>query len=110
VQANGLIRYEFALGSNLQMGIQANFKYTDDMYRDAFNDPYNLSDSYSTVDARVWISDAAGNWEAAVWAKNLTDEEYTEQAFNFVGLSGLANQLYGPPQVIGASLSYFFGN
>jgi outer membrane receptor protein involved in Fe transport len=45
-----------------------------------------------------------------VWAKNLTDEEYTEQAFNFVGLSGLANQLYGPPQVIGASLSYFFGN
>jgi|TARA_B000000565_G_scaffold59301_1_gene39346 iron complex outermembrane receptor protein len=110
VQANGLIRYEFAVGSNLQMGIQANFKYTDDMYRDAFNDPYNLSDSYSTVDARVWISDAAGNWEAAVWAKNLTDEEYTEQAFNFVGLSGLANQLYGPPQVIGASLSYFFGN
>ncbi len=33
-----------------------------------------------------------------------------EQAFNFVGLSGLANQLYGSPQVIGASLSYFFGN
>ena len=110
VQANGLIRYEFAVGSNLQMGVQASFKYTDDMYRDAFNDPYNLSDSYSTVDARVWISDAAGNWEAAVWAKNLTDEEYTEQAFNVVGLSGLANQLYGPPQVIGASLSYFFGN
>ena len=33
-----------------------------------------------------------------------------QQAFNFVGLSGLANQLYSPPQVIGASLSYLFGN
>ena len=90
--------------------MQANFKYTDDMYRDAFNDRYNLTDGYSTVDARIWLGDSAGNWEAALWAKNLTDEEYTEQAFNFVGLTGLANQLYGPRRVIGASLSYFFNN
>lgn len=110
VQANGLVRYEFAVGSNLLMGIQGNFKYTDDMYRDAFNDPFNLTGSYTTVDARAWLSDAGGNWEAAVWAKNLTDEEYVEQAFNFVDLSGLANQLYGSPQMIGVSLSYFFGN
>lgn len=110
VQANGLVRYEFAFGSDRQIGLQANFKYTDDMYRDAFNDRYNLTDGYSTVDARIWLGDSAGNWEAALWAKNLTDEEYTEQAFNFVGLTGLANQLYGPRRVIGASLSYFFNN
>jgi iron complex outermembrane receptor protein len=37
VQATGLIRYEFEVGSNMLAGIQGNFKYTDDMFRDAFN-------------------------------------------------------------------------
>jgi iron complex outermembrane receptor protein len=109
VQATGLIRYEFDVGSNMQMGFQGNFKYTDDMFRDAFNDPYNFTDSYTTVDARVWLAGSNGKWEAALWAKNLTDEEYTEQAFNFVDLTGLANHLYGAPQTYGVTFTYFAG-
>ena len=62
VQANGLIRYEFAVGSYLQIVIQENFKYTVDLYRDEFNDTYNLSDSYTTVYASVWIIYAEGKW------------------------------------------------
>jgi iron complex outermembrane receptor protein len=109
VQATGLIRYEFEVGSNMQMGLQSNFKYTDDMFRDAFNDPYNFTESYTTVDARVWLAGNNGKWEAALWAKNLTDEEYTEQAFNFVDLTGMANHLFGAPRMYGITFTYFAG-
>ena len=110
VQYNGLVRYEFSLGSNLLGGIQSNFKYTDDMFRDAFNDPFNLTESYTTVDARAWIASQNGKWEAALWAKNIGDEEYVEQAFNFIDLTGLANQLYGSPRTYGVTFTYFAGN
>ena len=107
-QATGLLRYEFPVGS-MRMGLQGNFKYTDDMFRDAFNDPFNHSDSYTTVDARIWIGSESGSWELALWGKNLSDEQYTEQAFNFVDLTGLANQLYGSPLTYGLTYSYFAG-
>ena len=108
-QATGLLRYEFPVG-NMRMGLQGNFKYTDDMFRDAFNDPFNHSDSYTTVDARAWIASESGSWELALWGKNLSDEQYTEQAFNFLDLTGLANQLYGSPLTYGLTYSYFAGN
>ena len=107
-QATGLLRYEFPVG-NMRMGLQGNFKYTDDMFRDAFNDPFNHSDSYTTVDARAWIASESGSWELALWGKNLSDEQYTEQAFNFVDLTGLANQLYGSPLTYGLTYTYFAG-
>ena len=109
-QANGLIRYEFGVGSNLTGGVQANFKHTDDMFRDAFNDPFNFTDSYTTTDARVWVGSENGKWEAALWAKNIGDEEYVEQAFNFIDITGLANQLYGAPRTYGITFTYFAGN
>jgi len=108
MQATGLLRYEFPVGG-MRMGLQGNFKYTDDMFRDAFNDPFNHSDSYTTVDARVWIGPESGSWELALWGKNLSDEQYTEQAFNFLDLTGLANQLYGSPLTYGLTYTYFAG-
>ena len=108
-QATGLLRYEFSVG-NMRMGLQGNFKYTDDMFRDAFNDPFNHSDSYTTVDARAWIASESGSWELALWGKNLSDEQYTEQAFNFLDLTGLANQLYGSPLTYGLTYTYFAGH
>lgn len=110
LQMNGLARYEFSAGSNLVGGVQANFKYTDDMFRDAFNDQFNFTDSYTTVDARFWIGGDSGKWELALWAKNLGDEEYVEQAFNFIDITGLANQLYGAPRTYGLTYTYFAGN
>lgn len=107
-QATGLLRYEFPVGG-MRMGLQGSFKYTDDMFRDAFNDRFNFTDAYTTVDARAWIASENGSWEIAVWGKNLSDEQYTEQSFNFVDLTGLANQLYGSPRTYGATFTYFAG-
>lgn len=109
LQATGLFRYEFAFSSGLQAGLQANVKYTDDMFRDAFNDRFNFTEAYTTVDGRLWIGSPDGRWELALWGKNLTDEEYTEQAFNFVDLTGLANQLFGPPRTWGFSVTFYAG-
>ncbi len=109
VQANGLVRYEFPVGSDLTAALQGNFKYTDDMFRDAFNDRFNVTESYTVADARASIASGDGRWEVALWANNLFDEEYTEQAFNFVDITGLAAQLAGPPRTYGISFSYFVG-
>jgi iron complex outermembrane receptor protein len=105
LQVNGFISYEFEVRPGITMGWQSNFKYTDDMFRDAFN----FTESYTTVDARIWLASDDDKWEVALWAKNLTDEEYTENAFNFVDLTGLANHMYGPPRTYGINFTYFGG-
>lgn len=110
LQLNGFISYEHQIRPGITMGWQGSFKYSDDMFRDAFNDKFNFTDSYSTLDARIWLSSDDGRWEVALWAKNLTDEEYTESAFNFVDLTGLANRMYGPPRTYGINFTYFGGS
>lgn len=41
------------------------------MFRDEFNDRFNMSDSYTVTYARISIGNGDGTWEAALWAKNI---------------------------------------
>jgi len=109
LQLNGFISYEHQVRPGVTMGWQGSFKYTDDMFRDAFNDKFNVTESYSTLDARIWLASDDDKWEVALWAKNLANEKYTESAFNFVDLTGLANHMYGPPRTFGINFTYFGG-
>ena len=106
-QFTGTARYQFPVGSSLNMILQLDAKYTDSMYRESTNNPWLASDSYTVLNARVAVAAASGQWELAAWAKNLTDEEYTQEVFGS-DIIGMVTALYGNPRQYGVTLNYNF--
>lgn len=99
----GLIRYEVPFSNGTAFAAQADFKFSDDMYRDAFNDPLLFSPSYTVYNASLTLFDQDGDWSVSLWGRNLGDEVYRTQALavEFLGLAGV---LYGAPRTYGISL------
>ena len=101
-------------------------KLTGDMNHSAkyFTFPYSLTPSapqpaFNTeapartiFDARLAWTDipiASQNVELAVWAKNVTDEEYLTNFIDFgPGFGGLTNGYFGPPRTYGVTLGVNF--
>ncbi|HEY0650005.1 TonB-dependent receptor, partial [Phenylobacterium sp.] len=66
--------YERPVGNSLVFGASANLKYSSSYVANPFNNPAAKEDSYVTLDAAIRLKTADGRWEAALLAKNLTDE------------------------------------
>jgi len=66
--------YEHDVGAGLVFGASANLKYSSSYTANPFNNPAAKEDSYVTLDAALRLKTADGRWEAALLAKNLTDE------------------------------------
>jgi len=72
--ANVGLDHQIALGDNLELFSHIDFAYSDESYLSADLDESGLEDAHTTVNARVALSSAEGNWEVALLGKNLTDE------------------------------------
>ena len=67
----------------------------------------NRIPDYSLVNARVAYTPAAGNWEFALWGRNLADKEYRKtNSQNFLGFD---RTLWGDPRMFGLTFTYFMG-
>ena len=99
-----LARWERELSARLSGFIQADASYSDAVFKDAINDPIIAADSYTVWNARIGLRGDDGAWEAALWGKNLGDEQYVVQALNS-GLGG-GNRNFNAPRTVGASFTY----
>lgn len=105
---NGVARYTLpstALGFTPYA--QLDFYWQDDVFFDASNKPYLAEDSYGLLNARVGVRSADNRWEAAIWAKNLTDEEYIAYALDLTA-SGIVEVINGEPRSFGINFIYNF--
>ena len=100
-------RYEWDLVSGKIMSAMLSLGYSDTVFKSATNDPLFSADSYSLVDARVAVQNSDQTWELSLWVKNLTDEEYVQEAFGAPDL-GTITRSYGTPQTYGVTFSHFF--
>jgi iron complex outermembrane recepter protein len=98
--------YEWNLSSSLIGRAQIGADFADEAFKDAINDPIIASEEYWLFDARLGIGSPSGDWEAALWGANLTDEQYVVQGLNS-GL-GAGNRNYNAPRTYGVSLSRRF--
>jgi iron complex outermembrane receptor protein len=101
---NALVRYEWSIGNGLMMDIGADVNFTDDM-----PDPVrtqNSVESFRLFNARIGISDESGQWRAAIWGRNVTDENYYAQALG--GINGPYVRMAGRPRTYGVSLEYAY--
>lgn len=99
--------------------LHADAAYTDQFYYDAFEDYsrgvlQNVTtgdfaegeDGYWTFNAR--LSYDTENYTIALWAKNLTDEEYYPYGISTENLFANGYRVIGPPRTYGAELKYHF--
>ena len=104
--------YQFALGGRYDFSsgwfVRGEIEGKDSFY---YSDRHNAqSDAYELLNMRLGYD--ATQWSAALWVRNLTDEDYTVRGFGSFGndprdgyTPGVYEQL-GEPRVVGISLNW----
>lgn len=100
---------QWQLTEHLQGMFRVDYSYQDDFYTRASNDPFFKGDDQNIINARLQISDVSQTWHAALWGRNLTDDN----AVNSIdGASAFFTDTYHysmiPPRTYGVELQYNF--
>ncbi|MEH6636871.1 MAG: TonB-dependent receptor [Halioglobus sp.] len=107
LQYNLIARYDLMLSNGMGIGLQADMKYSDEMFKEATNDVLAQSDDYTVYNARISLHGVDDSWQLALWGKNLGNEDYLEHTF-VTSFFTITADLYGAPRTYGATLSYNF--
>lgn len=105
---NGLVRYDASepLFGEFAAFAQVDFSYTDDVQFILPNHPAATEKAHSVVNLRAGVKSQDGRWEFAGWVKNAGDKLYRSEVFG-PGSGFLPGRVhYGPPKLVGVSLSY----
>lgn len=102
---NGLARYQWPVFSG-NAAVQMDFRHRSKHYFSLTRFEPSTEDGYIVANARVSYATGDGRWEAALFVKNFTDEEYLVQTFDLGFVLGMTEQYYGLPRWFGGSISY----
>jgi outer membrane receptor protein involved in Fe transport len=69
--------YRANVGSNFELMVGANIRFSDGFWISDNEDPRNEVGSFERVDLRVGLAPRDGRWEAAIYGRDLTDERLT---------------------------------
>ncbi|MCY4339457.1 MAG: TonB-dependent receptor, partial [Gammaproteobacteria bacterium] len=106
ISFNFLGRYNWAVpGGN--MAVQLDGFVQGDHYLYSAKNEVNHEEGYGILNASVSYTTSDGKWRVSAWAKNLTDTEYRIYLVD-LGLAEFLEEIYGPPQWFGGSVSYSF--
>ena len=101
--ANISLNYDLSTAFG-QLDFRLSYTHIDD-HRRSYTDDRIQIDAADLLDFSVgWESDD-GDWRAALWAKNLTDEDYISHLY-VIGPGGVG--VWGPPQTFGLTVSRGF--
>jgi iron complex outermembrane receptor protein len=105
---NFFVSKDFQLGAGM-VRLSFDGAYTDAYFSQLTNAPVTLVDSNWLLNTRLSFTSKDERWEAAIFARNLLDEERQVYAFDitFPG-NGLVEQTYAPPRWVGGQIRYNF--
>jgi iron complex outermembrane receptor protein len=106
VSFNATIRYEHPVSAGLVGAVQFGGTYEDKNFKEALNVPYLMSPSSWVFDGRLSLADVAKNWEAALWVKNMFNEQHPIQVTDDGDSEGY--RMFNNPRTFGVSLSHHF--
>jgi iron complex outermembrane receptor protein len=102
------VSYDLPLDSGALVNLRADWRGNSDVYDDIGEQAARKHDDYDVFGARAtWIS-ADGDWNIALWGKNLSDEAYTTNVGPAQPNINQLNFAYGAPRTVGASVTYSF--
>jgi iron complex outermembrane receptor protein len=89
------------------VSLQGAVNHVDERYFNTINHPALSDSSYTVGSARLSYLAADERWEVALWANNITNEEYLLTAFDLSTTNGVISQAYAPPRQVAATISYW---
>ena len=80
---------------------------TDSFFLDQDLDPILANPSVDLVNLRLTLTNPDNTWEAALWGRNMLDEEYYIIGIDIPVLGGYAG-VVAPEAVYGVTLRFYF--
>jgi iron complex outermembrane receptor protein len=102
---SGLARYQWPMFGG-DGAVQMDFRLRSKHYFSLTRFEPSTEDGYVVANARVSYVTGDKHWEAALFVKNFTDEEYLVQTFDLGFVLGMTEQYFGLPRWFGGSVSY----
>jgi iron complex outermembrane receptor protein len=100
------VQYTIPLREIGDVLLRADYVYQDKIYFLLNNPELSSQDDYSLLNLRLALQ-ARDNWELALWAKNVTDEEYWVHAIDpSYGSDLAASGIQGNPRTYGVTAAY----
>jgi iron complex outermembrane receptor protein len=103
---NASVRKNWTLASG-SVSLQGSVNHVAKRYFNTINHPALSDSSYTTANARLSYLHSDERWEVALWANNITNEQYLLTAFDLSTTNGVVSQVYAPPRQIAATISYW---
>lgn len=83
-------QYEKSLDSDLVVVARIEHNYTDSYYLDQDLDENLRNDAIDLINLRLTITNENRDWEAALWGKNILDEQYYQMSIDIPTVGGYA--------------------
>jgi iron complex outermembrane recepter protein len=100
-----LTTYDMTLPGGAGLSFQLDWQYKDKVYQDPDNLEIGATPSYDLLDGRIALTSASEQWELAVWAKNLLEEDYFIHSYaSGTPASGIMTP--GLPRTYGLTLTW----
>ena len=86
--------------------LRMEYSYRDRIFYTLFNDPLAAADSHNIVNGRLTLNSRDDKWSAALYVRNLLDEDYEVGGFRGGAFGNIAQ--FGRPRTYGINLKYNF--
>jgi iron complex outermembrane receptor protein len=94
-------RYTIPLSAGGRISLFGQVSHQGEVFFNADNSPSMIQDSYTVVDARIGYETGSGSLAVALFAKNLTDEEYFHNIVQFTSTSDTALDVFNVGHALG---------
>ena len=105
VTLNGLIRYQFPVGSN-SVALQADARYQSSQYYDLANADVVRQSGYAIANARIEYIIENPDIRASLFVSNIANKHYTAWSYDITAFTGASTGSFGMPRRFGVSVRY----
>jgi iron complex outermembrane receptor protein len=104
---SSFVQYDHDLTENLVGTVRLEHSYTDSFFLDQDLDPILKNNAVDLINLRFTVSDMEQTWEAAIWGRNMLDEEYYGFGLDIPVLGGYAG-VTAPGAIYGVTARFNF--
>lgn len=100
--------YSMPLGESFELLANIRVNYSDELFLTGDLDENTLQDSYTKINARLALASLDGDWEVALYGRNLTDEATYSHMVDAPASAGLYAGWVNEPRILGVQARYNF--
>jgi iron complex outermembrane receptor protein len=103
---NASAGYAWRLAGGLELNAAVDARYQSEVFFNIDNNPWTREQSFTLLNARLGLAPGGAPWDLLFWIRNLTDEEYFQEAFVSSGGNVFGN--VGAPRTYGVTATLKF--